>query len=684
MISSATGTRSPFPLPAIESPYRSQSRSRRLQQRFKRTEAITLLANKSVSSLNKLYMSFSSSVQAKVSSCSFVSSCQSRMLAHIYSCATRYVCRRGLGSSGSLPQCDDAYLFSGSSGSYFDFTLSYSAISAAAIPLIADRVSLPGTVGSAALLDLLPPDLVDVYSTPSALLRPVSEVVKTKRAVLCASKDEYVKLIRRMNDLGMVEFTTQPAVVNGVFGVVKDVDSIRLIIDARPANAVFVDPPHVELSTPDVLSKMCSDKPFYTAKMDLDNFYHRLLLPQWMRPYFALPAVTSDEVGLSDLFGSGTQVYPCCKTLPMGWSHSVYVAQRSHEHLLDTCTLLKPEDRLRNGNDLLLNRLRHQVYIDDINLFGMDPHEISRVQQQYITAMATHGLPVKPSKVVAPTQDGVECLGVMVIGADQEVGVSVPKLQKLVEQTISILSSGIASGLELSKLVGKWTWCMLVVRASLSVFSAVYKFIQQAGSRVFALWPSVRRELEVIVDMAPLLFTNLGANWFPKVIATDASEFGQGVVAARLDSDTMVQLAGLTPPNLPTQGEVVVEDVPTTLRESVTLELQPIVDNLSWSTIIASRWQRPEHINSLEIRAVSAAVRWMLSSPSVIGNRALLLCDSLVAMYSILKGRSSSRLLLPRLRQLASLVLGSGLQLFIRWIPTGINPADEPSRRYQF
>ncbi len=32
------------------------------------------------------------------------------------------------------------------------------------------------------------------------------------------------------------------------------------------------------------------------AKVDLDNFYHRLRLPVWMRPFFALPAVRAGDV----------------------------------------------------------------------------------------------------------------------------------------------------------------------------------------------------------------------------------------------------------------------------------------------------------------------------------------------------------------------------------------------------
>ena len=184
----------------------------------------------------------------------------------------------------------------------------------------------------------------------------------------------YVSLIRRMSALGMVDFTTAPKVVNGVFGVPKDGDSQRLIIDARPANAVFVDPPKVSLPTPDLLSQMVapSDTPFYVAKVDLDNFYHRLTLPVWMRSYFALPSVCASDVGLGHVYGDHTRIHPCCTTLPMGWSHSVYLAQTAHEHLLDTKTDLQPADRITSTSDLNIDRTRHQVYIDDLNLFGPD------------------------------------------------------------------------------------------------------------------------------------------------------------------------------------------------------------------------------------------------------------------------------------------------------------------------
>ena len=44
-------------------------------------------------------------------------------------------------------------------------------------------------------------------------------------------------------------------------------------------------------------------------------------------------------------------------------------------------------------------------------------------------------------------------------------------------------------------LIGHATFCGLARRASLSVFDAVYKFIQAASDERVAVWDSVRREL---------------------------------------------------------------------------------------------------------------------------------------------------------------------------------------------
>lgn len=89
---------------------------------------------------------------------------------------------------------------------------------------------------------------------------------------------------------------------------------------------------------------------------------------------------------------------------------------------------------------------------------------------------------------------------------------------------------------------------------------------------------------------------------------------------------------------------------------------------------------RPEHINQLELRSVLLALHWVLSHRSSVGQRVLLLLDSLVTHGALWKGRCASPSLFLILRKINSLLLASGTSLFPRWLPSALNPADAPSR----
>ena len=98
----------------------------------------------------------------------------------------------------------------------------------------------------------------------------------------------------------------------------------------------------------------------------------------------------------------------------MGWSHSPRLAQAAHEHVLDTHTTLRHADRICADNDTVVDRERHQVYIDDLILFGYDAESLAATQQRYIDAVRHVGLVVKDTKVVLPSSHGVVCLGLEV------------------------------------------------------------------------------------------------------------------------------------------------------------------------------------------------------------------------------------------------------------------------------
>ena len=512
------------------------------------------------------------------------------------------------------------------------------------VPLRADLISLPASAGTVALLDVLPEPIRSAYAVPTPSLMTPHPPVRVPR-FHGASPVEYRRLICRMASLGMVSFTDSPVVVNAVFAVRKDGNQQRLIIDARGANLCFADSPLVELPNPEVTAalQVPQGARLYTAKVDLDNFYHRLLLPEWMQPFFALPAVPSSLLGVA---GPDRMVYPCCRTLPMGWSHSVYLAQAAHESVLRMAGF-SDQDRLSASADKRVDRIRHQVYIDDLMMFGLDPAAIALAQDRYLAVVTRIGLPPKLSKLVRPSAGRVECLGIEVDGSALTIGLAPAKLWALVVSTRQLISRGACTGLELAQLVGRWTWAMMPCRPALAVFGSVYRFIEKAGRRRFALWVSTIRELEAATGLAPLLRSSLSDRLFSRAVAVDASSTGLGVVATRRG-------AGGDFLNLPEDG---------------------------WQVIVASKWAYPDHINVLEVRAAATAVRWAIKHREALGSRLRLFSDSLVAVGALSKGRSSSPTLLRRLRSVSAWLLASGMRLLLSWIPSELNPADEPSRR---
>lgn len=634
---------SPFPLPYLEPPTAPLSSSRRLHQRNRMASLRVTVYNRCVHALNSLASSFSPVDNLFSPPRNSISSSSNRISDYVLSATSRYVSRL-VGSATASSDCSSTCVM----------PYAASSVSPSVVPIVAHKVSLPEAAGTVDLLSMLPPSLASLYSAPCPVVLPRPRPsAKRDRApsVFAASRGDYIALLRRMLAANMLWATTSPKAVNGLFGVPKPDGSIRVIIAAVPANRYFDDPPNPDLPTPSSLADLVpsSPSPFYISKSDQDNFYHRFRTPRWLWDYMALPPVSANDLGLECHFGSGVLIFPCCTTLPMGWSHAVYLAQAAHIHFITTKVGWSLQDRI-TGSDNNLDRPRWDCYLDDVYQLGPDLLEQQRRHDVYRTVSAVNGLQTKESKDRAPSADPVEVIGCEIDGRRHTVGVSPSRLAALSQETTAVLRAGVCSGELMSHLLGKWAWAMLVRRPALSIFGSSYRFARLAGYRRFTLWAAVVRELQCAVGVAPLLFVRLDSRIMSKCVAVDASSLGLGVVTARLP-----------------RGDVCPGDIAPS--------------NCSWSTIVSTPWrEHDEHINSLELRALSTAVRWALKSPSSIASRLLVFSDSQVAVFSSNKGRSSSHLLLRRLRPLAACLLSSGLRLLLRWIPSEDNPADGPSR----
>lgn len=604
----------------------------------------------------------------------------------------------------------------------------FSTSSTSVVPLVATRVALPDSLHLVPMENVLPASMISTYSSPAQLLRPIPEVAllnltePLKPPRVAGLRSEYVKLVARMLSIGMLSFTSQPKAVNGVFTVGKDADFDRLIIDAQPANRLFRDPPGVTLPNPSHLVQLRLEpgSRMFVGKSDFSNYYHHVKLMDWLRDYFALPALTRDEwnsIGV-DHGESVETFYPVCLSMPMGWSYAVVIGQAIHEHIVYSSGVLSPEDNIvqLSSPEVTTKRVLHGIILDDSFFFSRSRSLARRIFARVLDTYRQAGFIVQPSKVIQPTLEPVKVLGCVIQSAAEQhttVGLSIEAKVELAQLTLTVLRRGCITGIHLAQLIGRWTWCMLVRRSSLAVLQHTYRFIETADRRRFTIWPSVRRELWNLLGLLPLLDARLDVLIHPRVIASDASEHGAGVVCSTITPSmsnyiwqlcsskanaTLQTLAnakarqlGLSLPDYMDHSLEAASTLSSAIaRSSIEAACQTFASYESfyrsvmqprWSTIISSPWRdSSEHINVLELRAVLLALHWLLSYPSSHSSRVYLLIDSTVTLFSLWKGRTSSAPLLFVLRKISALLLVSGITLLTGWVPSAVNPADGPSR----
>jgi hypothetical protein len=631
-------------------------------------------------------------------------------------------------SSRSLPM--DSKVFDSNSNPV-SVSASYFGVdpSVGAIPIIADRVSLPSRLSSVPLISLLPPALAVVYEKPSAVLLsdgiPIGPNTDSIVAKFYGKTNEYIRLLQRMRDLNMIAFTTTPKAVNGLFGVPKDGTDIRLIIDATPANRFFIPCPPVSLPDPGSLARLSVSKgdQLWMAKTDLESFYHQLLMPEWLQSYFALPGFDAKELiaaGLisPDMYQTNTMVYPMCTTLPMGWSHSVFVGQSVHENVAYTHGKLNPKDNIICLSSPVIDRPLHGLIVDDIGIFSNRKYTCEVSLSQLMDAYVKVGLQVKWNKLRLPSTDPMQFLGMLVGGTDVLIRLPIDKLRRLVCLTIDLLRSARVSGTQLQRVIGLWTWQLMLARPALSVLHYSYRYMRILDQQQGILWPSVRSELVSLLSLLPLLQISLSDTWHPRLIATDASQYAAGVVSTSLSHSLFnllwpltasrhtlhVQINGLIryrrePNDTRLESYSTAMDTYYLVQPSVSLLRSDIESELvqmnrdsirytqlissptvHWHTLISSKWKWEQHINTLELQSIIIALKRLLSSPAVSQHRIMLLCDSTVVAYALTKGRSSAVSLARGMKKIAALLLSSGCRMGVAWIPTQINPADKPSR----
>lgn len=186
------------------------------------------------------------------------------------------------------------------------------------------------------------------------------------------SKASYVKFVQRLHASNLVEFRTEAREHVGIFFVWEKSGKQRMIVDARLSNMWFGAPEKVELATGTAFSQIEVDQgpPIEVAGVDIADCFYNIGLPNEFRDLFALPPLRFGDLGLSALdfpqFDGKTQVFPCFKVVPMGFTHALWICQRCHLEIVDSMRNCPKHLRfVDNWPVPLLEPFIHTEYVDN-------------------------------------------------------------------------------------------------------------------------------------------------------------------------------------------------------------------------------------------------------------------------------------------------------------------------------
>ncbi len=532
----------------------------------------------------------------------------------------------------------------------------------------------------------------------------------------------YTKFCQMLHESGLIEFRKTCVERVGAFTVWKKSGKQRLVIDSRLANLHFSKPDKVQLATGASFARLEVDKgpAVEVGGVDIADAFYNILLPEPLRKFFGLPSILAKRVGIFQTVegpcNPGEWIIPTLRVVPMGWTHALWVCQKCHEMLVNEIDCLPSSRRMVDHNPIpnienfrdFCGKLErkmagfdqsfvHTGYVDNFVALSQKPGLAFELADLVGKKLRSRGLPTHEAEGGA----GVETLGWKFDGDGPVVRVTNRRLWRIRLATLELLRVGKANGKLIEKLVGHFTFAGLLQRWLLSVFQAVYVFIQRHYDAEVPLWDEVRRELFWAASLIALVKRDLSSTWSDIVYATDASLWGRGIVSSKRNVEDVRRVGRYNDRwRFTAEEEKTVFTTETAASceawDCETLEPKQQVDESSvrapfpevdlefigesWTEVEGSRWDRVEPIPILEGRALVWLLQHLARSQRNLGKKHLVLSDSMSAILAISKGRSSTSSMNRVCRQVAALCFFTGMSLEGRWIPSELNPADLPSR----
>ena len=556
-----------------------------------------------------------------------------------------------------------------------------------------ERGGLPGeaaVVDTGGVLSERFPVLAAMLAQPTKALLPSRRRPTRLQRPYSRLGAGYSNLMKRASKVGLVQLRAEKHVarhrgrllVSGDFAVKKNDKETRVITDVITNQLMDEDAlprpsfAHIPRLRSYQVPRSCR---LLINKVDARHYFHVLAIGGKWKKFLAHNPIMTKR-GLR---------YPVHCAIPMGFKPACGFAQAITDHTAQVAGL-PSGSRVVPEHPCPLQGSVWGSIVDDI--WSLDPVSKESKEeapgavwlQRCVEAWETIGVTAHPDKVEMGVENS-EIQGYFVDSRRHTISVSVKKRWMLMQAMLRMLMQRRVTVKVLWRLVGKLGFVQSARVCLRSLIEVTYSFLQEVRDKkikLVALPPVVWWELFTAMLSLPLAQFRVDAPWCTRVEVTDASLSGLGRASAEMPEEVVKEISRLSDhkgfyTNLSLPWGISLTEIPSVNVKRVEWP----VDKVRWLKFASQRDSDIITINEADALVWSILDR--LRRPGELKSRLLVGTDSAACCGAFCKGRSKSRRLNARCRQVAAILLAGRFELFLSWLSTHVNPADEPSRRWE-
>ena len=384
----------------------------------------------------------------------------------------------------------------------------------------------------------------------------------------------------------------------------------------------------------------------------------------------------------------------CLGVQGMGDKNAVDVAQLTHECVLIDGGAQVECETLRYGAPVPVGPFWGGTYVDDHAAVQVGPLRalenpraglrdeavVRKVKQSYED---TPGLYEATEKEILFETD-FTAWGTNVKGIQGKAGAPRQRRSALVCCLTMLSVQGTVDKKTLERLVHSTTHPFMHRKDFLSIFSAAYRFMtRMIYGPVYRIPTPVLQELVAAALLLPLADAELRWDVDCEISATDATPVRGGAVRGEVPyvyARELYRASEFCGEYTRLDWDAITEEcLPSRMRRPARQLLQ-YIPSIRWRDLGGGAFRFKEHVNIQELQAVRGELQRLVVSRLGRGTRHVVLVDSRVVVGAWGKGRSSSKRLNNVLRSCLGWSTLGRVRLLLVWVPTDLNPSDDPSR----